>query len=208
MPTSVLQRIYICRTNFIYSSCKSPADCNNVLQPNGIIMQGGPQAGSQDLCRMRKIGPAQEVCRVAKCPPVRASPTPPFHSSTPLSPLPDQACGSASTLLLLSLYAVSVAMFSCFAALSFPPPREQTTPPAPRPSQRIDNNTTKVSYIEHASSFFLQVLLQCVLLLYSTRQHLRNSYFGSVSRLIFSPTSAEMLNSNFLLGEEVQNATL
>ena len=33
----------------------------------------------------------------------------------------------------------------------------------------------------------------------------RNSYFSSVSRLIFSPISAEMLNSNFLSGEEVQN---
>ena len=41
----------------------------------------------------------------------------------------------------------------------------------------------------------------------STRQHLRNSRLGSVLRLVFSPISAEMPNSNFLLGEEVQNAT-
>ena len=40
---------------------------------------------------------------------------------------------------------------------------------------------------------------------YSTRQNLRNSCLGSVSRHLFSPISAEMLNSNFLLGEEVQN---
>ena len=46
----------------------------------------------------------------------------------------------------------------------------------------------------------------CIAMQYSARQHLRNSYFGSVSRLIFSPVSAEMLNSIFFLGEEVQNA--
>ena len=44
------------------------------------------------------------------------------------------------------------------------------------------------------------------LLLYSTRQLLINSYFSSVSRFIFPPISADMLNSIFLLGEEVQNA--
>ena len=46
----------------------------------------------------------------------------------------------------------------------------------------------------------------CIAMQYSARQHLRNSYFGSVSRLIFSPISGEMLDSNFLSGEEVQNA--
>ena len=44
------------------------------------------------------------------------------------------------------------------------------------------------------------------LFVHSSRQFLRNSYFGSVSRLIFSPISAEILNPNFLLNEEVQNA--
>ena len=41
---------------------------------------------------------------------------------------------------------------------------------------------------------------------YSTRRHLRISYVNSASRLISSPVSAEMLKSNFLLGEEVHNA--
>ena len=48
-------------------------------------------------------------------------------------------------------------------------------------------------------------ILVFLVLVYSTRQLLRNSYFGSVSRLISTTISAEILNSSFLLGEEVQN---
>ena len=59
--------------------------------------------------------------------------------------------------------------------------------------------------------FFEQTLghLTCLYYVhYSTRQHLITSYFNSVSRLISSPISAEVLESKFLLGGEVQNAKL
>ena len=54
--------------------------------------------------------------------------------------------------------------------------------------------------IEQSSSVLVAV--------YSPRHVLRISYFGSDSRPIFPPISAEMLKSNFIVRERVRNAKI